>query len=609
MKRFITILLILSLVFSLTACGGKEILSEEQISFAEECGRLAGTVHTYQKTDTIDDIVVLIPTGEKTVISLIEELCGSLEYYNSDASVKNADAIVIETKGTIGAEGASNTFVNICGVAAEGDAAGTRKVLVTFNTADGTVAVDAGSDVSVITSVSYNGADYKLDSSKSAPEGVKWLLAQQSLDLDKWKEQQAEALTEALTAYDEAKSSHSGDWEGSVEFYQFLNSNGVYRVFYEKSEFVDYLTRLSDALEGADEAQQAAIYNEFTREMTYNYSVAQIMKQKAEFAAKSDSLLQAAAEDFSAYESQINELKKDDGYLDSDEFLKIKARSNPIAVYQDNLAAIDLLDASLKVLEESYNEENANISSLITKFGDVENDYTVAYYQARMNYIRAVVALEDFDSKNAAELDAYNSAIDNVKAKHTDGSDYKKDVDYMKIELEYKDLLSQRSTLEAAVKELKAAVDEINNEFAEDKEEYENDVKETLDSIARANDMEKIKKAARSLVEKLGELNSDPKQSESFILGELEGFAAVKMSSDIISSANSARDVYVPHTSGSGSSGGGRTCAKPGCSNKAVTSGDSVYCSTHSRRCGNCGCYIDADAMYCMDCLRKALQR
>lgn len=56
-----------------------------------------------------------------------------------------------------------------------------------------------------------------------------------------------------------------------------------------------------------------------------------------------------------------------------------------------------------------------------------------------------------------------------------------------------------------------------------------------------------------------------------------------------------------------GSSSSGRTCAQAGCSRPAVTSGDSVYCSSHSNRCGNCGCYIDGDAMFCMDCLRGAL--
>lgn len=60
-------------------------------------------------------------------------------------------------------------------------------------------------------------------------------------------------------------------------------------------------------------------------------------------------------------------------------------------------------------------------------------------------------------------------------------------------------------------------------------------------------------------------------------------------------------------TSGGGGSSG-RTCAKAGCNNRAVTSGDSVYCSAHSNRCGNCGCYIDGDAMFCMDCIRGAIK-
>ncbi len=49
------------------------------------------------------------------------------------------------------------------------------------------------------------------------------------------------------------------------------------------------------------------------------------------------------------------------------------------------------------------------------------------------------------------------------------------------------------------------------------------------------------------------------------------------------------------------------TCRMSGCTRKAATSGDTVYCTIHSNNCYNCGCYIDADALYCMDCLRDAL--
>ena len=48
-------------------------------------------------------------------------------------------------------------------------------------------------------------------------------------------------------------------------------------------------------------------------------------------------------------------------------------------------------------------------------------------------------------------------------------------------------------------------------------------------------------------------------------------------------------------------------CAHPGCSNYIASSGDTAYCTTHSNRCLNCGKYIDEDAMYCMDCLRNAI--
>ena len=47
-------------------------------------------------------------------------------------------------------------------------------------------------------------------------------------------------------------------------------------------------------------------------------------------------------------------------------------------------------------------------------------------------------------------------------------------------------------------------------------------------------------------------------------------------------------------------------CAKSGCSNYIASSGDSAYCTAHSNNCLECSCYIDGDAMYCMDCLTEA---
>ena len=69
------------------------------------------------------------------------------------------------------------------------------------------------------------------------------------------------------------------------------------------------------------------------------------------------------------------------------------------------------------------------------------------------------------------------------------------------------------------------------------------------------------------------------------------------------------------NSSGSSSSGsftnkfGTRTtkCAVSGCSNYIAKSGDTNCCTTHSNKCGNCYCYIDGDAMYCMSCLSGAL--
>lgn len=44
-------------------------------------------------------------------------------------------------------------------------------------------------------------------------------------------------------------------------------------------------------------------------------------------------------------------------------------------------------------------------------------------------------------------------------------------------------------------------------------------------------------------------------------------------------------------------------CAYKGCYKYIATSGDTNCCTAHSNKCLNCGCYIDNDATFCMDCM------
>lgn len=49
-------------------------------------------------------------------------------------------------------------------------------------------------------------------------------------------------------------------------------------------------------------------------------------------------------------------------------------------------------------------------------------------------------------------------------------------------------------------------------------------------------------------------------------------------------------------------------CAHGNCSAFIAPSGDTNCCKSHSNRCLECYCYIDGDAMYCMDCIERALK-
>lgn len=53
----------------------------------------------------------------------------------------------------------------------------------------------------------------------------------------------------------------------------------------------------------------------------------------------------------------------------------------------------------------------------------------------------------------------------------------------------------------------------------------------------------------------------------------------------------------------------GTICAHSGCTNYIAPSGNTNCCTTHSNRCYECGCYIDEDASWCVDCLAKAAKQ
>ena len=50
-------------------------------------------------------------------------------------------------------------------------------------------------------------------------------------------------------------------------------------------------------------------------------------------------------------------------------------------------------------------------------------------------------------------------------------------------------------------------------------------------------------------------------------------------------------------------------CAHPGCNNYIASSGDTNCCTNHSKRCANCGKYIDEDGLMCLDCIKGGAEQ
>ncbi len=82
-------------------------------------------------------------------------------------------------------------------------------------------------------------------------------------------------------------------------------------------------------------------------------------------------------------------------------------------------------------------------------------------------------------------------------------------------------------------------------------------------------------------------------------------YSSSGITSNKTSSTTSSTSVHFTNKYGTSST----KCAHSGCNEYIAPSGDTNCCTKHSRKCLECGKYIDEDALYCIDCLAMAADK
>lgn len=644
MKKALALILAVMMALSLVACSGEpaEDVNETnpEAAIIERAEKLAGNKGTreYSSSNHIKQIFVVLPTESGGFINAFESNSAEFEYYSDPANVSSIEGLVIYcTSEDFSGNGfGSVTYMPMFGPkeaneeenvpAGENDTENEEgseepKGKFTFKSmsvfaADDTPApaeVEFEGDSAVI----YNGTEYVFPEGKTGLDGAKWMLASHSLELDEWVAEQGEEFAEVIAAGDEIKAAAGEEYFLDANYISYCSENEAYGEYEEYRSRLAHFEAVVAALEAVDTTGKDAndiekAYNEEIRKLNeinaFDNALRAIYINKAEYVNQLQTIEPTALAELEALSEQIEEIKSvGDNYKDDDRYWKIKLTNPNIGKYEDLLQSIALLDGSIETMYKLDAETDDTLRDLLEKYAEKDQDLYVKYYQSRAAYTAAVIDYETYLETNAAEIAEYNAAADAIKEKYSDDS-YKDDVDYMKLELKYEELIRELDEFERSIAATKAASEEILGEREALKEEYEADVAAREKSLKLSRDNNKICEYFKTYETELRPLMNDGGAGEtSNIVLEKDGFTVVDVSSAIVESVDSARKIKTFTSSNSSSSSSTKTCAEPGCSRSAVRSGDSVYCSTHSSKCLNCGCYVDKDAMFCMDCLRDAL--
>lgn len=240
-----------------------------------------------------------------------------------------------------------------------------------------------------------------------------------------------------------------------------------------------------------------------------------------------------------------------DSWWDDEAYLKLCLASDECNQYDVLRRQLRIYESSLTTLDDAMKTEDTDYREYIAEKLNTETDAFSDYSNAAKTHVQCVRNQENFLTKNAQQLSAYETA--EAAARKAAGAQYEEDIEYIKVQITYEDLIEQRSAHESAVKNSKEAADKIRKEMEEEIAAVEEEEAERQNRVLVAQMQEKLREYLSQEHESVSEYEAGADQ-----WGSLHpDFAAYqnKNLTYIVEHTN-----YTPKTnsgSGSGSGSGG----------------------------------------------------
>lgn len=451
-KRVIVLVLAVVLLLSVSACG-KQKFDSSELTSAEQAAKAVVDSIEFNKGEELKEVDVLQAEDLGSVLGKEVDLSG---WDISEA----AYAVLLRTGSKTGSSDSTS-------VPADTDVSGTDKASDKYRTA---VALVSAENKVLYCSYSRSGTSevaYAPDSDADGDSAQKarYELAQKTIEADEYAQKNAEAVNGFNDAIAD-KTLADPDFCYTVEYLNTAKSMNLkaYADMQEELRIAEHRVKiLEQAEKDSSDMSMAEAEKMASTWETLEKQRWELLGYLADTQQKLDALTQSQSDAIAEFESKAAGLKADDpDYMYGVDYLKLCLGSEVYNQYDICKRQIDIYSESIDNLVACMaltdTKEIDHKCELLNTRQKTESDYV----NALKTYVQCIINKEAFETQNKAAIDAYDSALEAAKKKSGDG--YAKDMDFIKADVQYGELIKQRDAHVNAVDESKKAADEVKTE-------------------------------------------------------------------------------------------------------------------------------------------------
>lgn len=451
-KRVIVLVLAVVLLLSVSACG-KQKFDSSELTSAEQAAKAVVDSIEFNKGEELKEVDVLQAEDLGSVLGKEVDLSG---WDISEA----AYAVLLRTGSKTGSSDSTSA-------SADTAVSGTDKASDKYRTA---VALVSAENKVLYCSYSRSGTSevaYAPDSDADGDSAQKarYELAQKTIEADEYAQKNAEAVNSFNDAIAD-KTLADPDFCYTVEYLNTAKSMNVkaYADMQEELRIAEHRVKiLEQAEKDSSDMSMAEAEKMASTWETLEKQRWELLGYLADTQQKLDALTQSQSDAIAEFESKAAGLKADDpDYMYGVDYLKLCLGSEVYNQYDICKRQIDIYSESIDNLVACMaltdTKEIDHKCELLNTRQKTESDYV----NALKTYVQCIINKEAFETQNKAAIDAYDSALEAAKKKSGDG--YAKDMDFIKADVQYGELIKQRDAHVNAVDESKKAADEVKTE-------------------------------------------------------------------------------------------------------------------------------------------------